>query len=141
MHKKTETMINKVKTILFENEYMSSSEISKRCHCSNQTIYRIIRKLRLMGVGVIPTKQGYILSEFAKKSDDVGFIRRCFGRRTSDIIALKAIEKDVNLRWNAVTDKNNINNIFKYLSINPTNTDKAKCGIKYMLTSVNGKGT
>lgn len=140
MHKKTEMMLSKVKTILVENEYISAQELAKKCYCKPPTIYRIIRNLRLSGIGVIPTKNGYILSEFAKKSDDVGFIRRCFGRRTSDIIALGAIEKDVRLRWSGVEDKNNINNVLKYLSIKPTNTEKAKVGIKYLLSSVNGKG-
>ena len=141
MYEKTKTMMNKVRTYLVENEYISAEELAKKCHCCNGTIYRIIRNLRLSGIGVIPTRNGYVLSEFAKKSDDVGFIRRCFGRRTSDIIALAAVENDVRLRWSGVEDKNNINNILKYLSIKPTNTEKAKSGIKYLLSSVNGKGT
>lgn len=140
MHDKTKQMMGKVKTILIENEYISAWEIAKRCKLSVQSIYRIVRYLRLEGIGIIPTKNGYVLSEFAKKSDDVGFIRRCFGRRTSDVIALGAIEKDVRIRWSGVEDKNNINNIFKYLSIKPTNTEKAKTGMKYLLSTVNGKG-
>lgn len=141
MQSKTVSMMNKVNTILIENEYVHADELAKKCHLSVQSIYRIVRLLRLEGVGIIPSKNGYVLSEFAKKSDDVGFIRRCFGRRASDIIALGAIEKDVRLRWSGVEDKNNINNIFKYLSIKPTGVEKAKTGIKYLLSSVNGKGS
>lgn len=140
MHKKTEMMMGKVKDLLIKNNYIHAYELAQKCKLGTGSIYRIIRNLRLEGIGIIPTKKGYILSEFAQKSDDVGFMRRCFGRRTSDVIALGAIEKDVRLRWNSVEDKNNINNIFKYLSIKPANTEKAKTGIKYLLSSVNGKG-
>lgn len=140
MRKKTEMMMGKVKDLLIKNNYIHAYDLAQKCKLSPQSIYHIIRKLRLQGIGIIPTKKGYILSEFAQKSDDVGFMRRCFGRRTSDIIALGAIEKDVRLRWNNVEDKTNINNIFKYLSIKPTNAEKAKTGIKYLLSSVNGKG-
>lgn len=140
MRGKTKEMLNKVNTLLLENEYISALELAQKCKLCTGSIYRIIRNLRLEGVGIIPTKKGYILSSYAKKSDDVGFIRRCFGRRTSDIIALGAVEKDIRMRWSGVEDKNNINNVLKYLSIKPTNTEKAKTGIKYLLSSVNGKG-
>lgn len=140
MQKKTELMMNKVQDLLIKNNYISSYELAKKCRLSITSIYRMIRNLRLKGIGVIPTRNGYILSEFAKKSDDVGFIRRCLGRRSSDIIALGAMEADLNNRWNSVEDKKNINNIFRYLSIKPTNTEKITSSIKYMLTHVNGKG-
>lgn len=140
MQKKTQDMVNKVKYLLLKNNYISAFEIAKHCRLSVISIYRIIRYIRLEGTGVIPTKKGYILSEFAQKSDDVGFIRRCFGRRTSDVISLGAMENDIKKRWAAVEDKNNLNNVFKFLSIKPTNTEKAKKSIKYMLTHVNGKG-
>lgn len=140
MHGKTKEMINKVNTLLIENEYISAQELAQRCHLCRGSIYRIIRMLRLEGVGIIPTKKGYVLSAYAKKSDDVGFIRRCYGRRTSDVIALGAIEKDIRIRWSGIEEKNNINNVFKYLSIKPSNPEKAKSSIKFLLTSVNGKG-
>lgn len=140
MQKKTEMMVNKVKDLLIKNNYISASEIAKHCGLSTISIYRIIRYIKLEGIGVIPTKKGYVLSEFAQKSDDVGFIRRCLGRRTSDIISLGAMEKDIRIRWSSVEDKNNLNNIFKYLSIKPTNADEATKSMKYMLTHINGKG-
>jgi len=138
MQKKTEMMVNKVKDLLIKNNYISASEIAKHCGLSIVSIYRIIRYIKLEGIGVIPTKKGYVLSEFAQKSDDVGFIRRCLGRRTSDIISLRAMEKDIRTRWSSIED--NINNIFKYLSIKPTNADKAAKSMKCMLTHINGKG-
>lgn len=141
MRGKTKEMLNKVNTLLIENEYISAQELAKHCHLGTGSIYRIIRMLRLNGVGIIPTKKGYVLSAYAKKSDDVGFIRFCYGRRTSDIVALGAAEKDIQLRWSGIEDKNNINNVFKYLAIKPTNFNKAQTGIKYLLSSVNGKGS
>lgn len=143
MHKKTELMINKVKDLLIKNNYISAIEIAKHCKLSVFSIYRIIRFIRLEGIGIVPTQKGYILSEFAQKSDDVGFIRRCFGRRTSDIISLSAMEKDLCSRWGSVEDRNNLHNVLKYFSINPAGTtkDKAQKSMKYMLTYVNGKGS
>lgn len=140
MREKTKLMIKKVHDLLINNNYLTTNDLSKSCHLSRYTIYRIIRQLRLEGVGIIPTKNGYVLSESAQKSDDVGFIRRCFGRRTSDLIALHAAEKDISKRWKGVEDKNNINQVFKYLSLNPTNEKKAENGLKYMLTHINNKG-
>jgi biotin operon repressor len=140
MQKKTEEMIEKVKDLLIKNNYISASDLAQKCHLSVYSIYKIIRFIRLDGIGVTPTQKGYVLSEFAQKSDDVGFMRRCFGRRTSDIISLSAMEKDIRSRWSAVEEKNNLTNVFKYLSINPTNTGKAQKSIKYMLSHVNGKG-
>ena len=140
MREKTALMVKKVHDLLLNNEYMTAIDIAKACHLKRWSVYAIIRYLRIEGIGIIPTKAGYILSEFAKKRDDVGFIRRCFGRRTSDLISLHSAEKDISKRWNAVEDKNNINQVFRYLSLNPTNEKKATQGIKYLLTSVNKKG-
>lgn len=140
MLNKTKDLLKKIKTILIENEYVTADVLAQKCHLSTKSIYRAIRFLRIEGIGIIPTKKGYVLSEFAKKTDDVFFIRRCFGRRTSDIIALSAIEKDVRLRWSGVEDKNNINNVLKYLSIKPQLIKNASKNVTYLLSSVNGKG-
>ncbi len=140
MQKRTEEMLNKIKTLLLKNNYIDAASLAKECNLSVHSIYRAIRILRVNGTGIIPTKNGYILSEFAKKSDDVGFIRRCFGRRTSDVIALSAINKDIQKRWASIEDQKNMSAVFKYLSIKQTGTEKAKKSMKYMLSYVNGKG-
>jgi len=140
VQKRTEEMLNKIKTLLLKNNYIDAASLAKECNLSVHSIYRAIRILRVNGTGIIPTKNGYILSEFAKKSDDVGFIRRCFGRRTSDVIALSAINKDIQKRWASIEDQKNMSAVFKYLSIKQTGTEKAKKSMKYMLSYVNGKG-
>jgi biotin operon repressor len=140
VQKKTEEMLNKIKKLLLKNNYIDAASLAKECNLSVHSIYRAIRILRVNGTGIIPTKNGYILSEFAKKSDDVGFIRRCFGRRTSDVIALSAINKDIQKRWASIEDQKNMSAVFKYLSIKQTGTEKAKKSMKYMLSYVNGKG-
>lgn len=137
MRQKTALMIKKVHDLLKENEYLTTDELCKKCHLKRWSIYQIIRYLRLESIGVIPTRKGYILSEFAKKNDDVHFMRRCFGRRTSDLIALSAAEPDITKRWKGIEDKNNITQVFKYLAIHPSNTNQAQKGIKYLLESIN----
>lgn len=136
MRQKTVIYLKKIHDLLIENNYMTTKDIKSKCHISNYQVYKSIRLLRMEGIGIIPTKKGYILSEFASRPDDVGFIRKCFGRRTSDLIALQAAQNDIQFRWNGVEDKNNINQVFKYLSINPTNQKKATDGIKYLLSSI-----
>lgn len=136
MREKTAMMVKKVHSLLTDKNYLTAKEICSALRIKPWTIYKIVRFLRLEGIGIIPTKKGYVLSESADKSDDVGFIRKCFGRRASDLIALNAAQADIQKRWHAVEDKNNINQVFKYLSLNPQNEKKATDGIKYLLTSV-----
>jgi hypothetical protein len=95
-------MFEKVKKALIENEYQTAKQLAERCHLRTCSIFRIIKNMRLNGIGVLPTKKGYVLSEFATKNDDVGFIRRCYGRRTSDMIAIQAARSDINRRWKGV---------------------------------------
>ena len=137
MRQKTVLMIKKVHDLLISNNYLTTEELCKSVHLKRWAIYHIIRKLRLDGIGIIPTRKGYVLSESAQKRDDVTFIRRCFGRRTSDLIALHAAENDIVKRWKSIEDKNNINQVFKYLSLKPINEKKAIDGMHYLIESIN----
>lgn len=136
MTHKTAIKVKKLHDLLVEKNYLTTKDIMAALRISRQTIYRLIRYLRIEGIGIQPSTKGYVLSESACKQDDVHFMRRCFGRRTSDLLALQTAAPDIQNRWNAVEDKNNINQVLKYLSINPTNTNKANDGIKYLLSSV-----
>ncbi|MDD5649355.1 MAG: hypothetical protein PHF86_02910 [Candidatus Nanoarchaeia archaeon] len=136
MKPKLNDMIEKVHDALITNEYLTAKELSKKCGLKPCSIYRIIRKMRLSGVGVHPTKKGYVLSEFATKSDDVGFIRRCYGRRSSDFIAIQASLKDINLRWKSVPDKNSIKTMLFPLNVDPSSWK----GSKILLSYKNSKG-
>lgn len=141
MRDKTVIMLNKIKQALITNEYLTAQEIAKLCHFSTQSAYRAIKLLRLQGIGIIPTVKGYVLSEYAKKKDDVHFIRRCFGRRTSDLLAIKTAESDIKKRWKAVNDKVNIKGALTFLKTDLVSPDQAKNNVKYLLSSVNGKGS
>jgi hypothetical protein len=68
----------------------------------------MIRNLRLGGVGIIPGVNGYVLSEYAKKNDDVYFLRRLHGQRTGAFIALRAAEPDIRNRWRGVTARDEL---------------------------------
>jgi hypothetical protein len=136
MKPKSSDMVQKVHDALIENEYQTAAQLAERCGLETSSIYRIVRMMRLQGIGVLPTKNGYVLSEFAKKSDDVGFIRRCYGRRTSDIIAIQAAANDINGRWNKVEDKTNLKLLLAPLSIDVRNSK----GMKILLSYKNSKG-
>jgi hypothetical protein len=141
MREKTKLMIKKVYSLLMENEYMTTEEIAQKCHIKHWAVHAIIRQLRIDNIGVLTTYKGYILAEYGKQTDDVTFIRRIMGRRTSDIIAVRAAEKHIKKRWKTIEGKNNINNVLSYLSPVRSNDEQAKESIKYLLTYVNSKGS
>lgn len=134
---KVDDMVKKVHTYLLENdEYVTAQRIAEYCHISVSSVYRIIKLLRLQMIGVLPTKNGYILSEFATKADDVGFIRRCYGRRASDFIAIQAALPHINSRWNKIEDKHNLKSLLA-----PLSSDISKStGMKVLLKYKNSKG-
>jgi hypothetical protein len=116
MRSRTVEMMKKVKDLLTEKEYLPAQEIAERCHLSVGAIYRIIRLMRIEGIGTHVTPRGYVLSEFAKKTDDTHFLRRLNGRRTSDFIAMSAAAPHIKKRWKGVEDKRNLGIIFGPLS-------------------------
>lgn len=136
MKPKINDMLKKVHTALIENSYLTAKQLAEICGLEPSSIYRIVRVLRIQGIGILPTKQGYILSEFATKQDDVGFIRRCYGRRTSDFIAIQAANKHINLRWRSVQDKTALKSLLDPLTIDLSNSK----GMQILLTHKNSKG-
>lgn len=105
MRPKTIEMIKKVENLLTENEYLWGDVLADKCHLSVSSIYRIIRLMRLNGTGIHITTKGYCLSEFSTVRDDVHFLRRLNGRRTSDLIAISAAARSIKKRWKSVEDK------------------------------------
>jgi hypothetical protein len=108
MRVSTIDMMKKVQNLLTEKEYLSAKEIAKLCNLNIGAVYRIIRIMRSEGIGAHVTPKGYILSEFAKKTDDVHFFRRLNGRRVSDYLALQAAAPHIKKRWRGVEDKRNL---------------------------------
>jgi hypothetical protein len=129
--------VNKVKNALVENEYQTAKQLAEICRMKPCSVHRIIRFMRLAGIGVLTTNKGYVLSEFAKKRDDVNFIRRLYGRRTSDFIAIRAAEGDIRHRWNSIEEKQQFKLIMEPLSVDLSNSK----GMKILLNkTTNSKG-
>jgi Lhr-like helicase len=105
---KTADMIKKVHNYLVDHNYATAEQVAEHCALSKASIYRIVRIMREQGIGVIPATEGYILSKYAKKNDDVRFIRTLNGRRTSDYFSLAAAEKDIRNRWNSIAERRDL---------------------------------
>jgi biotin operon repressor len=105
MRPKTKEMLNRLRTLLAENEYQSAAQLAEATHMSTASVYRAVRILKEEGTGILVTNKGYILSSCAKKRDDVNFLRRLNGRRTSDFISMTAAEPDMKKRWKSVIDR------------------------------------
>lgn len=136
MRASVEKSINKVKDALIDNEYQTAKELSGICGLKKHAIHRVIRNMRLSGIGVLTTNKGYVLSEFAKKKDDVNFIRRLYGRRTSDYIALKAAKPDIDHRWKSVAEKHELRLLVQPLAVDLSDSK----GMKILLSKSNSKG-
>lgn len=109
MRSSTKEMMRKVKGLLTESDgYLSATDLAEKCKTSKQSVYNMIHNLRLGGVGIIPGVKGYVLSEYAKRNDDVYFLRRLHGQRTGAFIALRAAEPDIRNRWRGVTASNEL---------------------------------
>lgn len=137
MRQKTIEMLKKVSYELTKREYVTAQDLQQITGLKNYSIYRIIKFMRLEGIGIIATKKGYILSKYAKQKDDVTFIRRLYGRRTSDLIALRAAESDIQKRWkNDKIDSQNMDGVLSYLHPKSIAIEKkAEDGMKYLLTT------
>lgn len=116
MHKKTEEMLNKIQKILIESEHITAEELGKKCHVNVGSIFRVIKFLRLKGIGILTTRKGYILAEFAKQEDDVNFIRLIYGRRTSDFLAIQSAMPHIKERWKSEVDQKNLQSLIVPLS-------------------------
>jgi len=113
--KTTEGMIKRVMQNLIDNEYQTAPRLAKKCAMSASSIYHIIRIMRLRNIGVLTTNNGYVLAEYAKKKDDVNFMRRLWGRRVSDYISAKAAEPHIYLRWKGIEQKKDLRLMYKPL--------------------------
>lgn len=135
MRVKIKDVSSKVKTCLTDNEYQTAKQLGEKCRLKPTAIHRVIRFLRISGIGVLTTNKGYVLSQFAKKTDDVNFIRRLYGRRTSDYLALKAAEPDISHRWRSIEDSRQLK-----LLISPLNVDLSNSQGMKVLLSKTSKG-
>jgi biotin operon repressor len=134
MRVKAKEMMKKALTILREEEYTPAKVMGEKLHLSESAVYRLIRLFRADGVGIHTTPKGYILSEFARKPDDVHFLRRLNGRRASDFIALRAAEPDIRHRWSSVEDRRDLKLITAPLHVDLEDVTR---GMKILLDTKN----
>lgn len=129
--------VKQVKAILRDSEYITGREIAEKIGMCSSSVCRIIRTMRTQGIGVHTTKDGYVLSSHATKADDVGFLRRLNGRRTSDVIALAAAAGGIKNRWRTIEDRTSLR-----LIVGPLTGDvgKLQAGMKVLSSKINGKG-
>jgi hypothetical protein len=128
--------INKVKQALIDNEYQTAKQLGDKCGLKPCSIYRVVKNMRIAGIGVLPSSCGYVLSQYAKKNDDVGFIRRVYGRRASDFIAVKAAQPDISRRWNSIEEKKELKLLIQPLFVNLSDSK----GMNILLKKTNSKG-
>ena len=112
-------LIKRVKELLTEaTTHLTAEKLADSCKASIYRIYAAIRALKegtkdRLPIGIHSVKYGYILSEFASKQDDVEFLRRLNGARTSVYVSANAAAPHIMKRWNAVEDKRAFQLIFK----------------------------
>jgi len=111
MKMKKADLIEKVAGILSGSTgYLTAQEIAKLCNASVYRIYSVIRSMRQgfdkkAPVGIHAVKKGYVLSDYASKTDDVEMFRRLNGARTSIYVIAKSSESSIRNRWNTIEDK------------------------------------
>lgn len=132
MRQKTLDMINKIKTLLIENEHIQAPELAEKCHLSRSSIYRLIRVMINEGIAIQTTNKGYILSEFAGKKDDTNFFRRINGRRASDFLSLQACAPFIKKRWRGIEDKKMLKQIFSSLDVDQKALQGGLDSIKFL---------
>jgi hypothetical protein len=126
---RNEDWIKRVKDALTKKRYMKTSDLAECFHVSFFTIHRIIKLMRCNGIGILPSKKGYILSEFASQSDDLYFIRWCYGRRVNENITLNAARNDILSRWTRLEDRKAMKSLLGPIE---TGIDSVNKGLKLL---------
>jgi len=105
---KLQMLAPKVITYMTEHDgHITAEKLAKAFHLSQAQVYTVIRIIRVeRQIGVLTTNKGYILSKYASVQDDVHFLRRLNGRRTSDVLALMAAQDDIYDRWHKLPNGN-----------------------------------
>ena len=125
-----------IHSMLKDDEYVKGKVIGTKTRLSPGSVCNAIRALREQGVGILSTKNGYVLSKYAKKTDDVNFLRRLHGRRASDFVALRAAEKDIRRRWGSLEDRHALKSIIAPLE---AGEGLLASGMKVLLSTTNSK--
>jgi|WetSurMetagenome_2_1015567.scaffolds.fasta_scaffold162246_2 biotin operon repressor len=124
--------MDKIESLLKDNEYLFAKQLASKCGVSVGTISKYIRKMREKGIGIHSTKKGYILSEFASRKDDTGFIRRLLGRRLSDHYAATAAKPHIMGRRTGATKEYGVSIGLAFSSLGSTVPTRMKDDIEEM---------
>lgn len=107
--------MSKIQHILNKGERVSIDTLMKETLSSKSSIYRYITLLSQQGVGIYSGKNGYILSKYAEKRDDVHFLRRINGFHASSVIRLQASIASIRNRWRGIEHQKLLQDITKPL--------------------------
>lgn len=131
-------LLKKIVDLLKQStSYISAPKLADACNCSVSRIYGIIRTARegqkdRLPLGIHSVRNGYILSEYATKTDDVEFFRRLNGARTSVYVTANAAASHIRNRWNTIEDRKAYDTIMKPFAINGQSA-LLKMGAKILL--------
>ena len=119
MRSNVREMLQKAKHTMSSSDepHLTAKVLAEKMHMTVSAVYRVIRLMRVEGVGVHTTGKGYVLSQYASKKDDTNFLRRLNGRRTSDFVAIRAAEPDIRKRWHSVEDQRSLSLIVAPLRV------------------------
>lgn len=120
MRRTTEESIKKMIDILSDTDkYLSATAIAEKMNTGKASIYRYMKLAREKGIGIfpVPNKGGYVLAEYAKKSDDVHFLRTIIGKHAGSCVALAAARKFIINRWKDTSEHKLLMDVIRPLSM------------------------
>jgi len=117
MRRKTEVLLDMIVDALARGNRLHAHELAKQLRVSHATIHNGVRMLREMrNVGVHPAKDGYCLSEWATKQDDVHYLRRLLGALEHARKGMAAARPYIERRWTSLEQKRQLRLIVAPLS-------------------------
>ena len=98
MRQRTVEMLTKAHAIIQEGIPIRGKELAKLCGMKPSAGCRLVRLLREGGVGIQPTKIGYVMPDNATIKDDLYVLRKVNGRRAADFLMLQGIVGEMKKR-------------------------------------------
>ena len=131
-------LVKKVHYLLISTtDCMTAAMLADNCKSSIYRIYSAIRALKegeknRLPIGIHSIRNGYILSEYASKQNDVELMRKLNGARTSIYITANAASPHIRNRWSSIEDKKVFELIMKPFMSN-TDSSILQQGAKILL--------
>jgi biotin operon repressor len=132
LREKTEVDLDKLnETLSLCKEHQSAYIIASKLGWKPAKVRRLIRLLKMRGVGILPGRGGYILSAYADQRDDVFLIKKVYGRHASDVITISAARSDMEKRWRRPEDRRALQALLGPINIDLSNTRSVKLLTEY----------